>query len=61
MPIWLRNFTYKKILEFLQKQQERREQAMNEAQGIESATPQNTGPQGPNINSSAYSTTVSKK
>jgi len=49
------------MVDFLEKQKERQEQAMNEARGVESATPQNTGPQGPNINSSAYSTTVSKK
>jgi hypothetical protein len=58
MPIWLRNFTYRKMVDFLQKQKEQQEEAMNKAQGIESATPQNTGP---NIKPSTYSTTVSKK
>tara|TARA_R100000951_G_scaffold3874_1_gene4922 strand:+ start:1769 stop:1945 length:177 start_codon:yes stop_codon:yes gene_type:complete len=58
MPIWLRNFTYRKILDFLEKQKERQEEAMNKARGVESATPKNTGP---NIKPSSYSTSVSKK
>lgn len=61
MPIWLRNFTYRKMVDFLEKQKDRQEQAMDEARGIESATSQNTGPTGPNIKAPAYSTTVSKK
>ena len=49
------------MVDFLEKQKERQEQAINEARGVESATPQNTGPMGPNIKSPSYSTTVSKK
>jgi len=49
------------MVDFLQNQKEQHEEAMNKAKGIESATPQNSQPVGPNIKPSTYSTTVSKK
>lgn len=58
MPIWLRRFTYSKIVEYYQKQKEAQEEASNKAQGIQKATPETT--RGLNI-SANYSTKVPKK
>ena len=39
MPIWLRNYTFKSIQEYYEKQEEAQKKASNEAQGIETAKP----------------------
>jgi hypothetical protein len=41
MPIWLRNFTYNKIGEFLEEQRKQQEESMKEASGKQTLTPQN--------------------
>ena len=42
MPIWLRTFTYNKIGNFLEQQQEEQEKAMRESQGIQQLAPNNS-------------------
>jgi hypothetical protein len=49
MPIWLRNFTYQKLSEFYEKEQE----AMNKAK---SKTPSKSAPKGPAVRKPSYST-----
>lgn len=61
MPIWLRNYTFKTIQEFYEKQKEAEEEAEEEARGIENATPQNTQIARPNIKAPTYSTKASTK
>jgi len=39
MPIWLRNYTFKSIQEYYEKQQEEQKRISDEAQGIETAKP----------------------
>ena len=41
MPIWLRTFTYNKIREFLEKQEEEREKAAANAEGRQTLTQEN--------------------
>jgi len=61
MPIWLRNFTFKKIQEFYEKEKEEQEKAMEKARGtqkLENSTPQISKP---NIPQPTYQTKASKK
>jgi hypothetical protein len=61
MPIWLRNYTFKSIQDFFDKQKEAEEKAMNKMKGVETATPQNTKVYKPDIKTPTYSTKASAK
>lgn len=39
MPIWLRRFTFSSIREFYEKEAEAQEEAINNATGVQKATP----------------------
>jgi hypothetical protein len=49
MPIWLRNYTFQKLNEYYEKEQE----AMNKAK---SKAPSNSVPKGPSVRKPSYST-----
>ena len=51
MPIWLRNFTYRSIEEFFEKEREQQEKQSNK-QTLTS----NNKPKGPDIKPASYST-----
>jgi len=60
MPIWLRNYTFKSIQEYYEKQKEAQEKANNEAQGVETAKP-SSEVQVPDFIKATYTTKASTK
>lgn len=60
MPIWLRNFTFKSIQEYYEKQREEQKKAHDEAQGLETAKP-SSEIQVPDFIKATYTTKASTK
>jgi hypothetical protein len=58
MPIWLRNFTYEKIKEYYDKQNEELEQQQKKIAGVQEATAENSGKM---VQVPSYVTKVAKK
>lgn len=58
MPIWLRNFTYEKIKEYYDKQNEELEQQQKKISGVQEATPENSGK---TVQVPSYVTSLAKK
>ena len=58
MPIWLRNFTYEKIKEYYDKQNEELEQQQRKLTGTQEATPENSKNM---VQVPSYVTKVAKK
>ena len=60
MPIWLRNYTFKTIQEYYEKQREEQKRVSDEAQGIETAKA-SSEVQVPDFIKATYTTNASTK
>lgn len=58
MPIWLRNFTYEKIKEYYDKQNEEAEKQQKKLTGVQEAVPENSSKM---VKVPSYVTKVAKK
>ena len=63
MPIWLRKFTAKMIEQRITEEYEAQQKSINQSQGIQTATPENTrSVQIPDaVKKASYTTSVAKK